>query len=342
MHLNRKCRFPDLSDLFYRVDVATKVRERVDKVEQRATQILAALAGLIPAVPIGAHCTIPYECPFKSRCWPKLPTHHISTLYKISDEKTDALKSNFGITEISEISDQIKLSPIQARQVSAVKQNRCIAEPTLSRELNKIQYPVAYLDFETISPAVPLWAGCGPYHQVAVQFSCHVDDGRGSLRHFEWLSNDSTDPRIGIVEPLLAACESAATIVAYHAPFEKKRIAEIAKVNPTHADRIESLNDRFIDLLPIMRNNVYHPRFLGSFSIKDVLPALINGIQYSDLKIADGLTAAVLLEQLITQKLPVPEVNRVVSELLEYCRLDTWAMYLLVKELTAIARGAGA
>jgi hypothetical protein len=41
----------------------------------------AMLAGPLPSVATGPHCSSPYECPFTARCWPVLPPHHVSTLY---------------------------------------------------------------------------------------------------------------------------------------------------------------------------------------------------------------------------------------------------------------------
>src|SRR5450759_1607652 len=39
--------------------------------------------------------------------------------------------------------------------------------------------------------------------------------------------------------------------------------------------RIKKIQSRLWDLLPVVRNHVYHPAFAGSFSLKAVLPALV-------------------------------------------------------------------
>ena len=41
-------------------------------------------------------------------------------------------------------------------------------------ELEALPYPRYYLDFETIGPAVPIWAGTRPYASIPVQWSCHA------------------------------------------------------------------------------------------------------------------------------------------------------------------------
>ena len=48
---------------------------------------------------------------------------------------------------------------------------------------------LAFLDFETVNPAIPAWKGCHPYEHVPVQMSCHVVGARGSLEHHEHLAD---------------------------------------------------------------------------------------------------------------------------------------------------------
>ena len=81
MHLNRACAYPDLSNLFARADVTALVEARLAAVPGEIAAMTAMLAGALPMVATGPHCSAPYECPFTARCWPVLPPHHVSTLY---------------------------------------------------------------------------------------------------------------------------------------------------------------------------------------------------------------------------------------------------------------------
>jgi Tol biopolymer transport system component len=81
MHLNRACAYPDLSNLFTRADVTELVEARLAAVPGEVAAMTAMLAGPLPQVATGPHCSSPYECPFTERCWPVLPPHHVSTLY---------------------------------------------------------------------------------------------------------------------------------------------------------------------------------------------------------------------------------------------------------------------
>lgn len=86
MTLNRDCVHPDFSNLFKFHDVTDQVKARSPEAETNVASLQAVLSQEIPNVPIGKHCHSPYECPFKSRCWPSLPEHHISTLYRLNKD----------------------------------------------------------------------------------------------------------------------------------------------------------------------------------------------------------------------------------------------------------------
>ena len=59
---------------------------------------------------------------------------------------------------------------------------------------------IAYLDFETMWPALPVFEGCRPYDQVPVQFSVHFERG-DDVSHHEWLAEGPGDPRDELLLP---------------------------------------------------------------------------------------------------------------------------------------------
>ena len=97
-----------------------------------------------------------------------------------------------------------------------------------------------------------------------------------------------------------------------------------------------AIADKLADLLPIVRNNVYHPQFHGSFSIKSVLPALIPDMGYKNLDIASGDVAALKLENMILGQID-GNTDELRSALLKYCEMDTFAMVELYRKLQDLA-----
>ena len=92
---------------------------------------------------------------------------------------------------------------------------------------------------------------------------------------------------------------------------------------------------RLVDLLPLVRDHVYHPDFGGSFSMKAVAPALVPGLDYAGLEIGEGVTASNVLEALLLGDASLGAADRatVRGQLLEYCALDTLAMVKVVERL---------
>jgi len=337
MHLNRECRHPDLSNLFVRSDVTGEAEELLPGLPRRIRQMQRVLDGPMPEVEVGPHCSDPYECPFVERCFPRLPRHHVSTLHRIG-ARAAALEAE-GYRTIRQLPVDIELSEVAERQVHAVRSGKLVVEPGLGRALECIQAPIAFLDFETVNPAIPVWKGCHPYEHVPVQMSCHVVGARGGLEHHEHLADGPGDPRPALAAAVVRACAGARTVVAWNARFERGCLEHLAAAVPSRRAALGEVADRLVDLLPIVRDHVYHPDFLGSFSQKAVLPALVPGLGYEDLEIGEGATASAILEGLLTapEALSAAERKRLRKELLRYCERDTLGM---VKMYEALRRAA--
>src|SRR5262249_59921534 len=83
-----------------------------------------------------------------------------------------------------------------------------------------------------------------------------------------------------------------------------------------------------VDLLPVVREHVYHPAFMGSFSIKRVAPVLAPAVGYDDLEgVADGAAAATALARLARGMLESADEEAALRRsLLADCKRDTLAL----------------
>lgn len=174
MHLNRECRYPDLSNLFVREDVTAQVEQILPELPEEIHAQLHALRGPLPEVEIGDHCNAHYGCPFMARCWPELPEYHVSTLSGVG-EKTLPKFLDEGLKTIHDIPEEFRLNAVQARQRRAVIENRMIVEPGLGKALTQLEPPIAFLDFETVQLAVPRWV------RAVAACCCAIQLSRGNL-----------------------------------------------------------------------------------------------------------------------------------------------------------------
>ncbi|MDA1196162.1 MAG: DUF2779 domain-containing protein [Planctomycetota bacterium] len=337
MVLNRACVFPDLSNLFTRHDVTEEAASYLPDVLGAVRAQQAMLEADLPVVEVGEHCHKPYACPFHDRCWPELPEHHVSTLY-YGRGKAQAWEEA-GYATLLDLPEDEPLSAVQQRQIRAVRQGALVCDEGLGEALATLPDAVGYLDFETIMLAIPRWDGCRPYDQVPAQFVCYVRDADGVPQLREWLAEGGGDPRPELARRLVEACRGAAVLLAWHASFEQTCIRGLADAVPELADELLDISRRIVDLLPIVRNHVYHPAFGGGFSLKVVLPALVPELSYEDLEIQGGVEASRVLEGLVvgSEDVPAEECARLRAALTAYCRLDTWGMVKLHERLVALA-----
>jgi predicted RecB family nuclease len=338
MHLNRDYVYNgkeyDLSKLF--VEVVPKREDLVsgtEITERLKEQFKILKKPTPPDIKPGRQCKDPYECEFYDHCNPELPYDHVRLLPRISEGKLLELDAA-GITSIKKIPATFPLTEKQRRAVDCVKSSKTYFRPQLASELAALKYPLCFMDFETVFPALPRFAKMTPYGHIPFQWSVHRQEKAGKpTKHFDYLAEDNSDPRLQFAESLLEAVEGAGTIIVYNKGFEYSRLDDLARWLPKHASDIEKIKRKMWDLLVVIRGNVYHPKFAGSFSLKSVLPALVPDVSYEDLEVAEGTAAGLAWERFIDPATPAKEKAQLKRALLQYCEQDTFALVRLLEVL---------
>jgi hypothetical protein len=344
MHLNRECSFPQLDTLFLTEDVTERASAEATELGAAVQAMAAMLAGPMPDTMIDVACVSPDQCAFKRRCWIGMPEHHVSTLFMLKKKEAFA-HHHAGRLRVVDIElpppkkKPSATSKVQWRQQESLQRGERIVErDNLSVALAALVYPIAMLDFETVQLAIPVWTGCAPQTQVPVQFSCHVIAHAGAEPvHHEWIVRGPADPRPLIAAALIEACRGAGTVMAYFSSFEQGCLKRLAEWVPERAAELMAIHDQIVDLLPIVRENVYDPAFGGSFSIKRVLPALVPHLSYDGLTIAKGDVAAAELWRVMFAPMGDSQREQVTGALLDYCRRDTEAMVELHRTLVTLS-----
>ena len=299
---------------------------------------LAAMRAMLaeddpPAIELGPHCKKPYECDFYEHCRSLEPDWSIEGLPRLSASLRTRLR-DAGIRSIHDIPIEEKLTAQQAKVRSVVQSGRPEYGSGLAAALDEIATPAHFIDFETMSPALPLHVGTRPYQVQSFQWSDHLLQADGSLTHAEFLSDGSGDPRRKFIETLLEQLRDAETIVVY-SPYEATRLRDLQELYLDLAEAIDEVALRWVDLLQVVRAHVYHPEFRGSFSIKKVLPALVPEFSYSDLDIQGGDVASIAYLESIGD-VSANRRKQLRNALLLYCGRDTEAMVRIVESLRAV------
>ena len=100
-----------------------------------------------------------------------------------------------------------------------------------------------------------------------------------------------------------------------------------------YEDDIKNIQGRLWDPLPVIRAHVYHLEFCGSYSLKAVLPALVPGMSYDGMEVAEGNEAGLAWEKVVHAEAGSAERRRLTDALLAYCKQDTLAMVRLLDVL---------
>jgi predicted RecB family nuclease len=320
---------------FFKVENLTQQVEKLqpELTIQIQTEFRVLAMPEAPNISAGRYCSDPFTCEFFVHCNPPLPDDHILRLPRIHANAVAKLVA-LGIQSIHDIPESYPLTERVRRACTSVQGREAWYGPEITEELGKLKYPLYFADFETVNPAVPRFAGMRPYDQLTFQWSVHVQRQPGAApEHFEFLATDKSDPRPAFVSALCDVLGDRGSIVVYSQQFESQRLSELASWLPGFSARIKKIQDRLWDLLPIVRDHVYHPAF-GSFSLKSVLPALVPEMTYDGMEVGDGQAAGLAWGSFIGGDCDEAERERTKKALLDYCGQDTLAMARILATLT--------
>ena len=318
----------DYTDLLVENDLTEQVFELMPSVPVWVEQASEAVAGPLPDVPVGPHCTSPYECPFINHCWPN------DTRYPIMGLKGS--KKQLG----QWVSDGYRdIRDVPAAEISNATHSRIhrvtssgVAEllPAARTFAQSLSYPRFYLDFETVGPAIPVWEGTSPYQVLPFQWSCHIERAAGVMEHAEFLDLSGEPPMRALAEQMIVDLETEGPVLMYTS-YERTVINGLISMFPDLAVALQAIIDRLVDLHPPTKDNYYHPDMLGSWSIKAVLPTIAPEMDYALLDgIAEGMEASSAYLEAIHPDTGEERKEEIRASLLKYCKHDTEAMVALV------------
>jgi len=308
--------------------VKTKIKEALEFIKKTEKE---------PAVKILKQCSDPYDCGFIDYCWKNIPEHSVYDLSLKTDNLTEMVDEG-----------KIKLEDVPEEMISRENKKRYyIAETTnkifidkggIETELSNLVYPLYFLDYESYSPAVPLFDGFKPYQQMVFQYSLHIQEAPDAkVEHFEFLADKWQDPCPELLKNMTSQIGNTGTILVWNEGFEKGRNEEMAKMYSKFKEKLLSINSRVYDLATSFKKNYYvHKDFKGKWSIKVILPVLIPSLSHKDLNIQEGGTASESYRKLIDKNISKEEKAVLEKDMLEYCKLDTFAMVEIFNHLKSV------
>lgn len=336
----------DIKKLFSIIDVtddcleADTVRAKVNEADYVMNQDEELIRDLT------LHCKKPHDCLFMKYCLKQKGIEYPSVfnLYRAQWKKKLEYFNNGIVTFDDIMNNDVKLtSKTQKMQIDCTMNNKeYIDKASIRGFLSGLKYPLYYLDFETMQPAVPIYQGTKPYQQIPFQYSLHIQyEPCGPLEHKEFLGDPNEDPRRALAEQLCRDIPRDACAVAYNKSFECGRIEEMANYFVDLRWHLLDIREHIVDLLePFQSCYYYVPAMRDSFSIKSVLPALFPNseeLNYHNLNenVQNGAMAMTVYPAM--RHMNEAEVAETRAALLAYCCLDTLAMVRVCEKLYEVS-----
>lgn len=284
-----------------------------------------------PIKELGLHCFNPYSCDFWDYCTRDLPKPNVFDVSGMQN-RTKFKKYNEGLISFEDLEDA-DINQKYLEQIDFELHNR---EPKIEKEaikefLSSLSYPLYFIDYESCRYAIPEYVGTKPYQQIPFQYSLHIIREEGaSLEHKEFLAEIDDENLIRtFAESMIKDMPEDGSVIVYNKGFEAGRNKEIGGMYPDLKEEMERINGNIVDfMVPFRKRNYYVKEMNGSYSIKYVLPALYPDDPKLDYKNLDLIhNGGEASDAFIGLKNKTPEEQEKIRErLLEYCKLDTYAM----------------
>ncbi len=199
MHLNRDYVYDGKNYQYDKLFTIEDITEEIEDIEQELPERIAEQWETLklsqpPEIEPGPRCSVPFTCDFYEVCNQPFPEDWPGYLPRMGG-KVEDLKE-MGITSIHDIPDDFSLSTNQSRARDCFKLNKPYYDEALTWELEELDYPLYFMDFETLFPALPRYKGMRPYDHIPFQWSVHLQKTPDSEpEHYEFLHTDDSDPR---------------------------------------------------------------------------------------------------------------------------------------------------
>jgi len=342
-HIDNTFVYPGDSDyrgLFAHADMTDAVLPLQEQIPVWVADAQHDLAGPMPDIAVGRQCNDPFECEFLAFCGPETTDYPVELLPN-SSKLARQLRAD-GFADLRDVPLDRLTREDHQRIWRATKSGLPELNPNAAGTLAALSWPRHYLDFETVGPAVPMWKGTRPYQKIPMQWSCHRQDTDGTLTQLPpFLDTSGQDPRRAFAESLVAAVgrngNCAGVIVVYNAAFERGVIMQLAEQFDDLAPELHAIARRLFDLLPLARENYYHPAMMGSWSIKRVLPTIAPNLDYGNLNsVQSGDMVEPVYFEMVDAGTSVARKAELKEALLTYCERDTLAMVRVAEFLAGL------
>ena len=328
----------DVRQLFSIKNVTRSVIKLQSKTKSTINEALSFINGPKPSKKI-TFCRKKLECPFVLNEFTNLPDYSIWNIAGLRDIKRKELVAR-NIFSITDVPDDFDLNENQKQQVKTAKEGIPVIDKiAIKNQLDRLKFPLYFIDYESLPYVIPLQVGYRPYQQMVFQYSLHtISAPNEEPKHSGYLMTELKETTAVLLAHLKKDIkEKGGSIIVWNKTFERERNREMAIMFPKYANLLHSMNDRIYDLMTPFNKKMYvDPAFKGRTSLKSVLPVLVPDLSYTELAINNGSDAFYQWFSMIKNNLSQEQKESITENLEKYCFLDTWAMVKIWEVLKSL------
>lgn len=292
----------ELEKLFSMTSVMKEISKKQPFIEENISVLKSILSKkTIPEIQVGKHCTVPYDCDFMGYC---------------------------GADKIN-----------RAEHVPGENKKPSLNPEGIKKYLESLKYPLCFVDFEVMMPAVPLFDNTRPFQNIPFQYSIHkkhlpgghLKEKGNDVEYFSFLAEHGTDPRKEFLERFLNDSRGDGSIIIFDPVLEKMILKALKKEFPHYSGEINQRLSRISDFfIPLKKQLLHHPEAGSNFSLKEIAGEILPENHFARLNISNGRLAMIAYENLFreTDMFRILETR---EDLEKYSRTDTYVMYKIVE-----------
>ncbi|MGN1398609.1 MAG: DUF2779 domain-containing protein [Erysipelotrichaceae bacterium] len=308
-----------------------KIKDYVNDCPINPQEVLAEMKQVYSTNIVGiksSKCTGRSRCQYYLNCFPQMEIKEDNSILTLVSSNQKEQMYQRGIKYLKEIDvSSFEGNRIQYAQVMADKNGGLYFDRlALKQWMQRIKFPLAFIDFEWDLYAIPPYYGMRPFDVLLFQYSLHIYDGK-ELKHYSYIGEN--DNRQQIAQQLVELIPDDATVLAYNAVgAEKIRFLELAQLFPQYEAKLKSIAERMVDMAVVFTSGiVYDVRMRGNFTLKTIENMIDEQHSYKDLQVNDGMKAVIIHRLMQNSSPEQSDIYR--QQLFDYCGLDTYSLYKL-------------
>ena len=271
-------------------------------------------------------------CEFYPKCFENEETIDNDSILTLVSSKYKNDMYEQGIKYLKDVDvEKLEGNRVQYAQVVASKNGGLFIDKlALGDFIDKLSVrPISFIDFEWDRYLVPPYINMKPLDVLCFEFALYYIDENGKMEHRTFVGTG--DCRKEFIEAMIMYLPKSGPILAYNAEgAEKLRLKELGDMYPEHKEYLDSVIDRFVDLAtPFIDGMIYDTRMQGNYTLKKLVD-ICSDYSYSDLDIYDGMEAVYNWRNADRGS---KDSEEIVSNLIEYCSLDAYGLFLVYKWL---------